>query len=299
MDRAARNALLAIPASLLAGAGLAWAGSTTGLRVGAVPVFALAIGLAFAIQWVAFLPAYVLKTERFYDLTGSLTYISVVTLAVVSTGRNDVRGLLLLGMVCLWATRLGSFLFRRVLRAGRDDRFADVKGSFVRFLAAWTLQGLWISFTLAAALAAMTAQQPRSVGPVAWIGLGVWLAGLAIEAIADDQKRRFRADPAHHGDFIRTGLWSRSRHPNYFGEIVLWAGVAIVAAPALSGWQWATLISPVFVTLLLTRISGIPILERRADARWAGLPEYETYRRETPVLLPRLLGRRRSERTQP
>ena len=87
--------------------------------------------------------------------------------------------------------------------------------------------------------------------------------------------------------FITSGLWSWSRHPNYFGEIVLWSGVAVMAASALSGWQWVTLTSPVFVALLLTRVSGIPLLERRAEARWGHLTEYQRYTAMTPVLLPR------------
>ena len=119
------------------------------------------------------------------------------------------------------------------------------------------------------------------------IGALVWIFGFAIEAAADAQKNQFRADPENRGKFIDTGLWSWSRHPNYFGEIVLWVGVAIIALPVLRGWQWVTLISPVFVALLLTRISGVPILEKRADEKWGGQEDYETYKERTPVLIPR------------
>jgi steroid 5-alpha reductase family enzyme len=116
----------------------------------------------------------------------------------------------------------------------------------------------------------------------------VWVFGFAMEAIADYQKSRFNASPANQGKFINTGLWSRSRHPNYFGEIVLWVGVAIIALPVLQGWQWVALISPVFVTLLLTRISGVPLLEKKADEMWGGQEDYEAYKKNTPVLIPRL-----------
>jgi steroid 5-alpha reductase family enzyme len=111
--------------------------------------------------------------------------------------------------------------------------------------------------------------------------------GFLFEAVADDQKRRFRANPANEGRFIASGLWAWSRHPNYFGEITLWFGIALVALPALSGWQYATLISPVFVYLLLTRISGIPLLEARAKKRWGDEPAFQAYRARTPVLFPR------------
>ncbi len=182
-------------------------------------------------------------------------------------------------------------------RAGADSRFEAIKPSFVRFLTAWTVQGLWVSLTAAAALAAITSAEDGAgaTGAVAAfgvdaflvVGLLVWAAGFAIEATADAQKRRFRADPANKGRFISTGLWAWSRHPNYFGEIMLWVGVAIVALPALGGWQYATLVSPVFVYVLLTRISGVPMLERAADARWGGEPDYERHTAATPVLVPR------------
>lgn len=291
MNEENRNAMLTLPVVILAAAGLAWAGSQGSASAFGVPLFALAVGLAFLIQWLAFIPAYVLKTELFYDLTGSFTYISVTLITVLLSPITDGRSLLLLALVAIWAGRLGTFLFRRVLKSGKDARFDELKVSFVRFLNTWTLQGLWVSFTLAAALAAITATVRKPLGAFALVGFLVWAAGLAIEAVADDQKRRFRSVLENKGKFIHTGLWAWSRHPNYFGEIVLWIGVAIIALPVLRGWRWVTLISPVFVTLLLTRISGIPILEKRADEKWGGQEDYEAYKERTPVLIPRPPGR--------
>ena len=287
MDHSERIALLSILVAPLIGAGLAWAGSHGGVTAYGAPVFAMAIAFAFGMQWLAFIPSFVLRTERFYDLVGSVTYLGAVVLATVLRARFDARSLLLAAMVAMWAMRLGSFLFLRVLRAGEDDRFREIKASFLRFLSAWTVQGLWVSFTLAAALAAMTAAHSVPLGIAAAIGCILWLSGFGLEAVADAQKRRFRADPRNRGRFIRSGLWAWSRHPNYFGEIVLWVGIAILAAPALRGWQWATMLSPVFVAILLTRISGIPILERRADEKWGGEPDYELYKTRTAVLIPR------------
>jgi len=154
----------------------------------------------------------------------------------------------------------------------------------------WTLQGLWVTFTFAAALAAITSGKREELGWFALIGFLVWLFGFAFEAISDNQKNRFRADPANKGKFIQSGLWAKSRHPNYFGEIMLWIGVAIIAIPVLQGWQWVTMISPVFVTLLLTRISGVPMLENRADEKWGGQEDYEAYKKRTPVLFPWRVG---------
>jgi steroid 5-alpha reductase family enzyme len=283
-----RNALIALPLVILVGLGVALAGSQGGASVFGIPLFAFSVGLAFLIQWLAFIPAYLLQTEKFFDLTGSLTYIMVTTLAVLLSPVVDGRSILLLALVVIWAARLGTFLFRRIQKAGKDDRFDEIKPSFLRFLNTWTLQALWVTFTLAAALAAITTTTRKDLGLFALIGFLVWAFGFTIEAVADAQKSRFRANPENRGKFINTGLWARSRHPNYFGEIVIWIGVAIIALPVLRGWQWVTLISPVFVALLITRISGVPMLEKKADEKWGGQEDYEAYKERTPALIPRL-----------
>ena len=188
----------------------------------------------------------------------------------------------------IWALRLGTFLFRRIQKAGKDDRFDEIKPSFIRFLNAWTIQGLWVTFTAATALIGITTLARKDIGVFAVIGFLVWVFGFAFEVIADAQKSRFNADTANKGKFIHTGLWAYSRHPNYFGEIVLWIGVAIIAIPVLQGWQWIAMISPLFVTFLLTRVSGVPMLEDKADKKWGGQADYEAYKKNTPVLIPRL-----------
>ncbi len=281
------NGLLAIPPSLLLVIGLAWAGSQGSAQAGAVPLFGLCMGFALLIQWIAFVPAFMARTERFYDLTGSLTYLGVTGIAVGLGPELDARSGLLAVLVGAWAARLGTFLFRRIHADGKDRRFDAVKQSFGRFLLAWTLQGLWICFTAGAALAAITATRSVPIQTLGWIGLLVWIAGFGIEVVSDRQKSQFRENPENKGRFISTGLWAWSRHPNYFGEIVLWTGVALIAAPALQGWQYATLISPLFVTILLTMGSGIPLLEDRADEVWGGQPDYEAYKASTPILVPR------------
>jgi steroid 5-alpha reductase family enzyme len=141
---------------------------------------------------------------------------------------------------------------------------------------------------MAAALVAMTTSLKMPLGVFAIVGFIVWLIGMSFETLADTQKSRWRANPENKGKFIDVGLWSKSRHPNYFGEIVIWIGVAIIAFPVLQGWQYAALISPVFVTILLTRISGVPLLEKRADEKWGGQEDYEEYKKNTPVLIPKL-----------
>ena len=282
-----RQALIRLPVILAIGGAVAWAGSQGGASTGALPVFALCGLLAFAINWVVFVHAYLAQTERFFDLTGSVTYLSVVGTALVLSDATQPRALLLGTLVLVWAVRLGSFLFARINRDGGDARFDELKLSFPRFLGAWTLQGLWVFLTLACALAAITSMSTLPIGRTGLVGAVTWAVGFSIEVVADRQKRRFREDPENAGRFIQGGLWAWSRHPNYFGEIMLWFGVAILALPELSGWQYVTLVSPVFVYLLLTRVSGIPLLEERAEKKWGHDPEYRAYRDRTPVLFLR------------
>ncbi len=294
MESADRQAWLALPPILLIGGAMVWAGSQGGVRVatplGEWPTFALCGALAFAINWLVFVHAWRAQTERYYDLTGSLTYASVTLLGLAATPSLDPRRMLLAAMVFVWAGRLGSFLFRRISRDGSDGRFDAIKPSFSRFLMAWTLQGLWVLLTVGCALAAITTRRSVELDAFALAGATIWLLGFGLETVADAQKSRFRADPANRGRFIDVGLWAWSRHPNYFGEITLWLGVAIAALPALEGWQHATLISPVFVYVLLTRVSGIPLLEARSRRRWRDDPGYRAYCERTPVLFPRPPG---------
>ena len=287
MNKQVFQSILTIIVILLVAAVVAYAGSQGGSVVFGVPLYALCVALAFVIQWIAFIPAYLFKTEKFFDLTGSITYLTVTAAAVFLNPLVDGRSLLLLVIIAIWAIRLGTFLFMRIRAAGEDRRFREIKKSFTRFLVTWTLQGLWVTLSLAAALAAITTELRMELGVYALIGFLVWVFGFGIEVTADRQKSQFKADPANDGRFISTGLWSWSRHPNYFGEIVLWVGVAIIAIPVLRGWQWLTLISPVFITLLLTRISGVPMLEKRADEKWGDQEDYIDYKNRTSVLVPR------------
>ncbi|MCV0334732.1 DUF1295 domain-containing protein [Microbacterium sp.] len=288
--KSSRSSVIAILAALVIGALVAVAGSQNGATIGGIPLFALAVAAAFAIQVIAFIPAMLLQTERFFDLTGSLTFFAISAALVLLTPQPDARSWILAGMVMLWAVRLGSFLALRVHKAGSDGRFDQIKGSPLRFLQVWIIQGAWVSLTAAAAWIAISADSATRA-PIGWltvVGIVVWVLGMVVEIVADAQKSAFRADPRNRDEFIRTGLWSRSRHPNYFGEIVIWVGVFVTAAPVLVGWQWIALLSPLFVILLLTRVSGVPLLEARAEKKWGDRADYIAYRGNTPVLIPKL-----------
>ena len=287
MSEQNRRSIIGIVVSVVAGGLVILAGSDGSWEVGPITVFAVCGLLAYGINWVVFVPSSLAKTEHYFDLTGSVTYVSVVAGALLLSKELDARSLIVGAMVMIWALRLGSFLFRRVRRDGRDGRFDEIKVDPLRFFMTWTIQGLWVLLTVACALAIITGIEREEIGWVAIVGMVVWVIGFAIEVIADRQKSAFKRDTANQGRFISSGLWAWSRHPNYFGEIVLWTGIAVMALPVLSGWRWVTLISPVFVVLLLTKVSGIPMLEARAEKRWGGEKEFQRYLANTPVLVPR------------
>ena len=251
-----------------------------------------AVFLAFAIQWVAFIPAYIFQTEKFYDLTGSLTYLSVIwySLAYSSeyfTNLNQANLVIVL-LITFWALRLGSFLFMRIHKDGEDKRFRTIKPSASQFFMTWTLQGLWVSLCTMCALTAISTETGLIVNPVFFIGLILFIFGFLLEIIADKQKSEFRAIPENKEKFITSGLWSRSRHPNYFGEIVLWTGIAVMSFSSLEGLQYLTLISPIFTYILLVYISGVRMLEGRGDVKWGDNEDYKNYKKNTPVLFLKL-----------
>ena len=275
--------------SVIIAVAIAWAGSYGGPSFAEFPALMLIAGTGFLIHWIIFLPSFFLKTEKFYDITGTIAYFIMIGLAVYIASESSSLSLLskvIAGMVLIWALRLGLFLLIRVFHVGEDKRFAKAKKSFFKFLMYFTISGLWVFLTTANALTLILNNPDMNADLFLGIGGIIWFIGFSFEVIADEQKRQFKKNDSKHGMFITTGLWSISRHPNYFGEILIWIGMAVISFPALSGWQYATLISPLFVILMLTKVSGINLLEENADKKWGNLDEYQAYKANTAVLIP-------------
>ena len=282
---------ITVPASIIViflSSLIALAGSQESISISNIPLFGLVVILIFIIQWFVFIPSFINRTEHFFDLTGSLTFISTVLFTLMVIPEIYLRDVVIALLVIIWAVRLGSFLFLRVRKDGGDGRFDIMKTKFWWFLMTWNIQGMWVFLSLAAGLAAMTSNQKLEADIFLLIGLVIWIIGFAIEVIADNQKSKFRSNSENKDKFISTGIWSWSRHPNYFGEILLWIGMAVIAFPTLQGWQYISLISPIFIYLLLTRMSGVNLLEKYADEKWGGDENYQAYKRDTPVLIPLL-----------
>ena len=265
---------------------IALAGSQESISISNIPLFGLVVILIFIIQWFVFIPSFINRTEHFFDLTGSLTFISTVLFTLMVIPEIYLRDVVIALLVIIWAVRLGSFLFLRVRKDGGDGRYDIMKTKFWWFLMTWNIQGMWVFLSLAAGLAAMTSNQKLEADIFLLIGLVIWITGFAIEVIADTQKSKFRSYPENKDKFISTGIWSWSRHPNYFGEILLWIGITVIALPVLQGWQFITLISPIFIIFLLTQVSGVRLLELRGKKKWGDNEEYQRYIQNTSVLIP-------------
>ena len=255
-----------------------------------LPLVKNLILLIFSIQWISFIPAYIFQTEKFFDLTGSMTYLTTVLAALYITDSVKISDYVIVSCVVIWAIRLGSFLFMRIHKAGEDRRFREIKTNFTRFFMTWTLQGMWVSMCLLCLITALSSYSGIILNNVFYIGLLIFIFGFIIEVVADHQKTVFRKDLKNKDKFISTGLWSYSRHPNYLGEILLWFGVAIMSFSSLQGLQYLTLISPIFVYILLVYISGIRILENQGDKKWGHLDSYKEYLKNTPRLFFRIFG---------
>ena len=265
---------------------LSFLGSNIDIKIYSFNSFDFLLSLSVFIQILFFIPSYLLKTERLYDLVGSSTYIVVTTIAYLSVPNKSVTDTILFLFITIWGIRLGSYLFRRILRDNDDVRFEKAKKNFFWFLQYWIGQALWVSITSCAAVIAILKTESTSVNTILILGVLIWLLGFTLEVIADLQKSKFKKKQNTNKTFISTGLWSKSRHPNYFGEITLWVGIYIISFSSFSDIEFLTVISPIFVYILLTRMSGINMLEKIADERYGHLEEYLEYKENTPILVP-------------
>jgi tryptophan-rich sensory protein len=238
----------------------------------------LAFIVAMAIQYVLFLPAYFFKTDKLTDLSYGISFIALALIFFkFSTGK-----LLLVGIILLWAIRLIMYLVIRIHHMKRDKRFDGMRESLPRFLKFWTLQGVAVFLIMLAPLIYLEVGTSFSI-----VGLLVSLLGLGIETIADHQKFMFKKRVENKDCWTDTGLWRYSRHPNYLGEMLVWIGIYIFIFPGLSvPNRLIAAISPLFITGLLLFVSGIPLLEKRADEKWGKNKKYLLYTKRTPVLIP-------------
>lgn len=252
----------------------------TGLGVFAV--------VALLIQWtVFFFHGLPWMSEQMLDVSAAMTYLSLSVVALLRADQHGPRQIVNVVFVIVWSTRLGSFLTVRASSRRRKDRFTSVKGHWLQFLALWTTQSVWVWIVASPVLLIASSMDcGDSLGLCDVYGWVLWFFGFFVEAIADTQKHVFRSDPANATGFITSGMWALSRHPNYFGEICMWLGICLSGSGCFSGADWLVFLSPVTVYLLLTRVNGVPQLEKHGDVLWGHLPEYKGYKQRTPCIVP-------------
>jgi steroid 5-alpha reductase family enzyme len=250
------------------------------------------IGISFAVSLAVnaafFAVAATRKTDIVTDLSYSLSFAALAIGLPLIEGAYAASQLLTAAFVLVWAIRLGAYLFRRILRIKIDHRFDKMRDRPLLFARFWLLQALTVAIVMLPVSYLLSRSRAPALGAWAIAGGAVWLAGLAVEWLSDAQKS---AAKKRSDRFVDGGLWRYSRHPNYFGEMLVWWGIFICAVPFLHGLAFLVAIGPAFITALLLFVSGIPMLERSAEERFGDDPAYREYRRRTSILVP--LPRRR------
>lgn len=246
----------------------------------------LTLLISFAIQIAFFVIAATLKTDKVTDLSYGLSFVKISVLLLIIGGSFYLYQIVIAALITAWGLRLAFYLFYRIFKMGRDKRFDGIRENPVKFAGFWLLQAVSIWIIMLPATIALSAGSQKGPDIFLIAGALIWLVGLFFETVADWQKFKFKSNPENSGQWIQSGLWKYSRHPNYFGEILCWIGIFILAIPALSGWLWLSVISPVYITFLLLFLSGIPTLEKKYDERYAGNEAYKQYKNQTSILIP-------------
>ena len=266
--------------------------SDNSISINGYPVLLYCVLISFTIHLIIFIPSAIMKNEKFYDFTGMIAYLSIIIFAIqqkyIQIHSIDIYSLVLSLLISIWTLRLGIFLFYRVLKVGEDIRFKDVKNNALKFFVWFSISSLWVSLTTMAAMNVVTSKNYNKDLTLLCIGTIIWIIGFLFEIISDYQKIKFKNNALNKNKFIDSGLWSISRHPNYFGEIILWIGIYIITLPSTSGLEYLGIISPLFVIILLNKVSGINLLEASADKKWGSSNEYQKYKKITPRLIPKL-----------
>ena len=244
----------------------------------------ITLGVSILINLVMFFVAYNLRTDKLTDISYALTFVTLAFYGLINSNKS-ISAILLTVMICIWALRLGIYLLQRIRKIGKDNRFDDKRDNFLSFLGFWLLQGItvWVVMIPSNLFYIFNV---KGISLISIIGLFVWFVGLLIEGFSDYQKFLFKNDKKNKGKWIDIGLWKYSRHPNYFGEIMLWFGVYLFTLSGLSFNQGLiALIGPIYIAVLLIFVSGIPLLEKSSDKKWGENKKYQEYKKATSILI--------------
>ena len=239
-----------------------------------------------SINFMVFIVAFIRQTDALTDFTYCMSFVLGTWLAYYSS--PSTTSLCLSSAITLWALRLGLYLAYRVHLTGRDRRFDTMRKSFVKFGSFWFLQGVSVCIIMLPFILCFPEISKTALG---WLisGLIFFILGLGIESIADYQKFKFRRS-AHVDEFCNVGLWRLMQHPNYFGEIICWWSLTIALFPYFSGWTWLSFLGPIWITILLSKISGIPLLQESWMKKYGHLDSFKQYQKNTPLIIPKFIN---------
>lgn len=248
--------------------------------------FILTFFVALIIQLIFFILAYTFKTDKVTDLAYGLSFIVLAWYLVLSQANFSLPALTIAVLITLWGLRLASYLLIRILKMGRDKRFDQIRNNFISFLKFWVFQAMAVWVIMLPSIYLITRTSLSSLNFYSWWGMTIFILGLLIETVADWQKFKFKNNPANQDKWIESGIWRCARHPNYFGEMILWWGIFIFTIPWQNGWSWLTMMGPIFITFILLFVSGIPPLEKRYQQKYANNKKYQQYKNRTSLLIP-------------
>ncbi|XP_021866962.1 uncharacterized protein [Spinacia oleracea] len=237
-------------------------------------------------QFIFFVVTALLKFDKVTDFAGSTNFIILAVLTFVVKASWNFRQVVLTLLVVIWGLRLGLFLLMRIMQWGEDRRFDEMRANLGKLAVFWIFQAVWVwTVSLPVTVVNASDRNPsfQAADIIGWI---MWSIGFSLEATADQQKLAFKSSPGSRGKWCDVGVWKYTRHPNYFGEIFLWWGIFISSIPVLVGAEWLVVLGPVFLTLLLLFVSGIPLLEASADKKFGSVDDYRLYKKVTSPLIP-------------
>jgi len=249
----------------------------------------ITLAVTIGLQLFFFFIAYTCQFDKVTDIAGSMNFVILAWITFFLQGKYYIRQIVILAFVTTWGFRLGGFLLARVLSRGKDDRFDKLREHFFQFLGFWIFQILWVWIVSLPVIMVNAADVDVPLGSLDYAGFTLWVVGFLIESAADFGKKYFDSKPENRGKHVTGGVWNWSRHPNYFGEIILWLGIFLSSSSvyeANTRWAYFSIFSVIFTYFILVYGTGMPPAEQRSNKKWAGKPEWEAYKQRTSVLIP-------------
>ena len=260
--------------------------SLDSILINEIPIVYVFIITILFLNSLFFIHSYFFKTDIFFDLIGSISFISIGITSLIFLPDVDGNQILVFFLLIFWALRLGPYLFIRRLGSGIDKRLSEYFESPLSLYFVWTMNSLWVFMTSISLIVIFSSEENYDFGLVQWFGLLIWILGFIIEVVSDSQKSKF--NKKNKGKFINIGLWKYIRHPNYLGEITIWFGIFVISISYINSiFTSLSILSPIFVFVLLRFLTGVPQLELSSEKKWGNQKEYINYKKEAGTIFPK------------